>query len=405
MHNPSPARLRVVLLGNGLLRVANAASGALIGFYLAALANEGRGTDAALVGALGVVANGAELAAAVPVGALSDRFSPRVLMVGGCLLGAGATQLFGISSVIPVFFLSRTLEGIASAAGGPPLLAHLTDVTAGAPQQRGRVMGQYELALLAGLALGGLLGGDLWGRAGTGAFAMLALVYLVAGAIFFWGMQPVATRSPRRGTFAGLWAALRDPTLRRLAPAWLAMNAIVGMWLTHISFQLSGPEAAGQFLVGRFSPREVGFVLLGYAIVFALGVIGWGSLLGRMSRIRALRIAIVGMLAASLWLYLLNGSTGWPASLRWAVVVLLVVSVLVESGFTPAALAYLADVAGRSEGRGTTMGLYTLLLGVGNVLGAALGGALGDLLALNGLLLATVALATLSFASLALLRE
>lgn len=398
-----PFSLQTVLLGNGLLRVANAASGALIGFYLAALASQGRAADAALVGALGVVANGAELVAAVPIGILSDRVSPRVLLVGGCILGGVASQLFGISSVIGIFFLSRFLEGVASAAGGPPLLAYLTDVTADTPQRRGRVMGWYELALLAGLALGGLVGGDLWSRAATGAFGLLALVYLAAGACFAWGMG--APTQQQHGTLTALRDALSNPTLRRLAPAWLAMNGVVGMWLTHISFQLSGPPATGQFLVGRFTPREVGLILLGYALIFAVGVLGWGVVLGTMRRLRALRIALGGMGSACVWLYLLNRSADWSAGLRWAVLAALIVSIIVESGFTPTALAFLADVASQSAGRGTTMGVYTLLLGLGNLLGAGLGGALAALFALNGLLLATLALLVVSFCSLTLLRE
>ena len=77
-----PRWLMLVLIANGMLRVANSASGALIGFYLARLAISGRGVDAALLGVLGLVVNLAELSAAVPFGLLADRFSPRLLLVG-----------------------------------------------------------------------------------------------------------------------------------------------------------------------------------------------------------------------------------------------------------------------------------------------------------------------------------
>ena len=112
--------------------------------------------DAGLLGVLGLVVNLAELGGAIPFGLLADRFSPRLLLVGSGLLGAAATQLFGMSGVVAIFLLSRTMEGISAGASGPPLLAHLADITQDAPLLRGRVMGVFELSVLAGLALGGL---------------------------------------------------------------------------------------------------------------------------------------------------------------------------------------------------------------------------------------------------------
>lgn len=403
MTSLNPRRLTAVLIANGLLRVAASAGGALVGFYLAALALQGQPVDSKLVGALGAVVSIAEVAAALPIGVLTDRWSPRALLVLGSLMGAAATQLFGISGAIAVFYMARTLQGVATAAGGPALLAYLADITRDSGATRGRVMSFYELSLLVGLALGGLVGGTLWDGFGQLAFSLLALVYLIAAGLFFWGAEQPASGAASHHPLAGLRRAMADPLLRRLAPAWLAMNAIIGMWLTHIGFQLSGPPAHGQFLVGRFTASQVGYILLGYALVFAAGVTAWGYLLARIPRVRALRITIVGMLLACVWLYVLNTSEAWSPWARWFVVALLIVSVLIESGFTPAGLTYLADVAGQSEGRGAAMGIYTLLLGVGSALGAGLGGWLAESLALNGIILGTVGLALLAVVGLALL--
>jgi MFS family permease len=399
-------RLAAVLIGNGVLRVANAAGGALIGFYLADLAAQGYGVDAVLVGALGIIINTAELAAALPLGVLADRVAPRVLLVAGALLGAVATQLFGISGLAAIFFLSRALEGFASATGGPPLLAYLSDVTQEQPALRGRVMSFYELALLAGLALGGLVGGVLWDAVRTIGFSLLAMVYLGVAGLFAWGMSRSTPRNtPSASPLAGLRHALADPLLLRLAPAWLVMNAIVGLWLTHIAFQLNGSRVDGQYLAGRFSASEVGVILLGYALVFGVGITAWGFALAHMSRVRALRINLAAMLAVCLWLYALNMSEGWPPWLRWLLVLLTAGAVMVESGFTPTALAYLADVAGQGGGRGAAMGIYTVLLGIGSALGAGLGGLLARGMAFNGLIVGTVGLALLALVALVLLPD
>ncbi|GAB4407415.1 MAG: hypothetical protein Fur0044_00300 [Anaerolineae bacterium] len=397
-------RLTAVLLANGLLRIANAAGGALVGFYLAYLATQGRATDAALVGALGVVANSAELVGAVPMGTLADRFSSRRLLLFGALLGALATQLFGLSGAVTIFFLSRALEGLAAAATGPTLLAHLADVTRYDATARGRTMSFYELSFLAGLAGGGLVAGTLWDKVHTLAFSLLAAIYLVVAGLFYWGAYlPQSTAILIDSPSLGLRRALTDPLLRRLAPAWLAVNAVVGLWLTHVSFQLSGPKVAEQELVGRFTASEVGLILLGYALIFGVGVIAWGFVLAYIPRVRVMRIALTAMFFVCLWLYLLNTTIDWPSPIRWTLLVLAGLSIMVESGFTPAALAYLAEVASRGPGRGAAMGLYTLLLGLGSALGAGLGGVLAQGFAFNGLILGTIGLGVVGIVALALL--
>ena len=395
---PLPSRMSIaaVLIANGLLRIANSAGGALIGFYLAHLAKTGVHADATLVGSLGAVTSAAELLMALPMGALADRYAPRMLLLGGALLGGLATQIFGITHLIALFFLSRALEGIAAAASTSPLLAHLADATRSRPVFRGKVMGGYELSLLCGLALGALVGGTLWEQMRTHAFSLLAGVYLLAGVLFYAGANAPHTSRPASSSTAGLRQAWADPLLRKLAPAWIAMTAMAGMWLTHITYQLSGPSAPGQYLVGRFSPREVGVILLGYALVFAAGVTIWSFVLARMARIKALRITLTAMLIASLWLTLLNHSAGVSVGVRGFLLALAALSVLVESGFTPTALAYLADIADQGEGRGSAMGIYSLLLGIGSVLGAFLGGLLAHALAFDGLLVGTAVLVLLA---------
>ena len=48
-------------------------------------------------------------------------------------------------------------------------------------------MSYFELSLLAGLALGGLLGSQLWSVLHTGAFAAVASVYLLCAGLLFFG--------------------------------------------------------------------------------------------------------------------------------------------------------------------------------------------------------------------------
>src|SRR5258708_1319785 len=114
----------------------------------------------------------------LPLVVAADYISRRVLMPGGALVGAVATQLFGMSGNVYIFFLSRALEGMAAAAIAPALLAHLTDITAGTRPLRARVMSYFELSLLGGLGVGGLLAAHWWDRLQNATFSMVAVVYV-----------------------------------------------------------------------------------------------------------------------------------------------------------------------------------------------------------------------------------
>ncbi len=393
-------RLPIVILANALLRIAGSAGGILVGLYLSDAANRGANVDVTLVGILGAVSFGAELVGSIPMGMLSDAVAPRSLMTAGALLGAAATQLFGLTGRFAIFFLSRALEGTGVAASGPALLAHLSDITDGSPALRARVMSFFELSLLAGLALGGVLGGQLWRVLHTGAFAAVALVYVLCAGLLYFG----AAGSRGHGgaeAISGFWRALRQPNLRRLAPVWLCVNTIVGLWLgPALTFLMTQRSPSGQFLAGIFAdePHRVGWLLLWYSLVFGIGVTAWSVVLPRMAAERALRIGLVAMLGVCLGLFSLNhsGNQGDPA--RWTIGGLTALCVMVESGFTPAALSLLAGVVGAQAGRGAAMGIYSVLLSLGAIAGSLLAASLGQRLAVDGLIYGTLALALTALA-------
>ena len=392
----SPARrVAFVVATNAVLRVAGGASTVLVGLYLAHLANTGVTVSVALVGTLTAVAFGAELVGAVPMGLLSDAASPRVLMTGGAVLAGLATFLFGATQDVRMFFLSRALEGLAAAVVIPALLAHLSDVTAHSAGRRARIMSWFELSLLAGLALGGVLGSQLWSAIAHRAFFALAAVYGSAAAILFLSTPPGPAHR-REAAIAGFRRSLREPALRRLTPIWLCMNAIIGLWLGPTFFYLiTRKSTGGQYLAGLLadSPQDLGFVLFGYAAVFGAGLVGWSVILPRLSTVVAMRISLVAMLAVSAGLLVLNHSVGLSSAFRWVLTGVLAMIVMVESGFTPAALSMLAGAVGARAGRGAAMGIYSFLLSLGALVGSTIAALLADHFEVDGLIVATLALA------------
>jgi predicted MFS family arabinose efflux permease len=327
-------------------------------------------------------------------------------MTVGSMFGAVATQLFGITREPGIFFMSRAIEGLGAASVTPSLLAHLTDATDASYSLRVRVMSYFELSLLAGLALGGVVGAQFWRHLRTRAFAAVALVYLASAGMLFWGAAGSRGHG-RTQAIHGFLRALRAPSLQRLTPAWICMNSIVGLWLgPTVIFLLTRRPATGQFLDGVFSghPDRVGWLLLGYSVIFATGVTGWSFVLPRITEMQALQISLLAMLAVCLGLYALNHSGEHRFSLRWTITSLTILCVMIESGFTPAALSLLAGSVRAITGRGAAMGIYSVLLSVGAILGSLLAGVLGQRFAVDGLIYGTFVMALISLWSVSWLR-
>jgi predicted MFS family arabinose efflux permease len=79
---------------------------------------------------------------------------------------------------------------------------------------------------------------------------------------------------------------------------------------------------------------------------------------------------------------------------------------MLESGFTPAALAHLADISSLfPEKRGVLMGLYSVLLGVGQLAGGWLGGPFVETWGFNGILYLTFILIALSVFTVLMVRR
>jgi len=211
-----------------------------------------------------------------------------------------------------------------------------------------------------------------------------------------------------RAAFQGLLRSLKNPSVRSLAPVWLCVNAIVGLWLgPTLPFLLTQRVHSSQYLDGIFAenPTHVGWLLLGYSVVFGLGVTGWSFVLPHMQIGTAMRLTLVTMLAVCLGLFAINHSGHMTATVRWFLTAATALLVMVESGFTPAALAWLAQSLGTSTGKGAAMGIYSVLLSLGAIGGSLLAGELGKRFQVDGLLLGTAVMGVCGLALLHLLKS
>jgi len=392
------------LIGSLILRCAASAMGVMIGFYLRYLKDSGiEQATPITVGLFATAFFATELIGAPVFGAWSDRYGRKLFIVLGPLFGAAAVQITALTVAIPVLLFTRLLQGLSTASSLPATLSYLSVSTANNPVARGRAVSLWEIATIGGMALGFRVGGVLWDDFGQTGFSLLAAIYLVSAAVFFWGMRrlPEQTASGHASELQRLLWILRQDAILRFVPAWLAINAIVGLWLNHLPYQLSGQvRDPRQNLMGGFSGETVGTILAIYALLFSLGVFLWGLTFPRLRRVVIMLIASIGVFIASIAGYGINHAPLHVRPIIGAWLVVFLIGVLLESGFTPAALGYLADISERYVGdRGAIMGLYSVLLGLGQLIGGGLGGPFAHRWGMDGVIFLTllfglVALAT-----------
>ena len=430
-ENPTPAHLTrslaAVIVGSLLLRAAAGAMGENIQFYFNAIHEAAlspthplRLVTAArhlypISYTLGGIIIGAffaaELIGAPLFGAWSDRYGRKLFIIFGPLFGALAVQITAMTTIVWLLIFTRLLEGLSTASNAPATLGYLAEATAGSHRLRSRVTGLFEVATIGGIALGFSLGGLLWRHFGTAAivagipltspaFALNSLIYLASLLVLWFGMSDLRPSTPRSGSrpiegaseqWRHYWRIVSSPRVAGFAPAWIAINAVLGVWINLIPRVLTDKTRfPHQLLVGKFDSFQAGNIVAAYALVFVLGIALWTVLFPHVKRFKVMLIGVGGLLASCLLIFALNREPALDAPLVLPLAGLLFLSIMVQSGFTPAALAHLADITEEHAGdRGAIMGLYSVFLGLGQFLGASIGGPFVDWMGADGVVLIT----------------
>ena len=406
----APARLRPtvprLIALNGLIRVAAAASGQLFAFLIADRIGARAGAGAFVVGLAGAAFFVTELLGAPWAGRLADRFGQRRVLRYGPLFGivssvvATAAVLGGgqTGPLVVILVIARFNEGASAACAVPTTLVLLSRATDGEPKRRLRVMGLFEITSLIGMILGFVLAGVSWDSLGAKAFLLLAPLYF--GAWLLIGARHAGEGSPSKAAapvFDTLLGLARAPGNVAFGISWLAVNAVVGLWIQQAPYLLKLPSRSPtQALVGGYSGREIGLVFGGWGVVFLVGITLWSLLGARWEKRRALALALAGMLGVVATLTFVNH--GAPAAL----VALAALFVLVESGYTPVAFAHLADATVTVDpSRGAALGLYSVLLAAGQLLGNVVGAPFAARWQMDGVLAVTALFTVVALAGVA----
>jgi MFS family permease len=140
--------------------------------------------------------------------------------------------------------------------------------------------------------------------------------------------------------------------------------------------------------MGSITPEKFGNGSATLLAFFALGVLAWSFVLGRYRKTNVMLASTIALFGLFLTVFGLNHLTSYSSPFYFLLLGTLLIEVLVLSGFTPAALTYLADVTENyAADRGSIMGLYSVFLGIGQLVGTSLGGYFADWNGVDGLLL------------------
>jgi len=395
-------RVARLLAINALIRVAASASGQLFAFLVAERMVSRTGAGSLVVGLLAAAFFVTELLGAPLAGHVADRVGHRRVLGWGPLFGivsalVAATASLAISSLallVTVLLVARLNEGASAACAVPNTLVLLSRPTEGDARRRTRVMASFEITSLVGMVAGFAISGLVWDAFGTAAFLILAPLYGAA-----WALTREDAPQAADATNTGAVSV----TLRRLAAqpgtigfgvAWLAVNAVVGVWLQQAPYLFKLPgRSPDQMLVGGFSGTQIGVIFAVWGITFMAGLVLWSVAGADWPRRRAMLAALGGMLGVVASLAIFNHGG------HRAILFVAAGFILVESGFTPAAFSWLADLTEPIDAsRGVAMGVYSIVLGAGQLAGSIIGAPFAARWQMDGVLALTALLAAAALA-------
>lgn len=302
------------------------------------------------------------------LGALSDRFGRRPLLLI-CLLGSAIGYgLFGLGGALWVLFLGRIIDGLT---GGNVsiLFAYIGDISR--PEERAKYFGLFGAASGAGFIVGPVLGG-FTAQISYAAPVYLAAAIFVATAVWGYFTFPESLDKEHRAARTSLVGLNPFKQLRSV----FSMPQL--RWLLLATFFFAFPFAMFATISAVLLKDSLGWNPVSIGLVyFAVGIgdiLMQGVLIGRLLPIFGEVKLTIGGLVCEIIAYLLIGSIAFVPSplFLWAGIVCYTVG----SGLLEPSLSGLVSRAAGPRQQGVVQGGNQSIQALARILGPVCGGLL-----------------------------
>ena len=314
------------------------------------------GASPVAIGLLFAAFSLAQLFAAPALGALSDRFGRRPVLIFSLIGTVVSFIMLALAQSLAMLFVARLIDGL-SGGNITTARAYIADVTE--PEERAKAFGFLGAAFGLGFIVGPGLAGVFAQISYTAPIWAAAAVTMVAvGMAWFWLPETI-----HRGLAVSVspWRAIPEVfRRRRLRPLLLAD------FLYWCSFAVCTTTFA-LFASRRFGfdVTHTGYVLAGFGL---LGVIVQGGLVGIVvGRIGVLRTLLLGLIIAAAGWGLVAFSDTVPMFL------LALIPAGVGVGLCNACIVTLVSHSGSKEEQGTVQGAAGALESLGRAIGPVWG--------------------------------
>jgi DHA1 family tetracycline resistance protein-like MFS transporter len=252
------------------------------------------------VGLLTSIYSVCQFFAAPVLGAMSDRYGRRPILLL-CLLGSAIGYLiFGIAGSMMILFIGRIIDGLTGGDIGT-IFAYLADVTK--PEERGKMYGIVGAVVGIGFMLGPTIGGFV-SLISLSAPFYLAAAITVLNALFGWFVLPESLPLEHRTSdfslhhlnpFGQLRAVLSNTVIRTIL--------FIGFFYFLPFSQLQGIAGIYAKDVLHWNPTSIGIF---FFVVGLVDIITQGFLAGKLlPKFGEIRLIIAGLLVTG-FAYVLN---------------------------------------------------------------------------------------------------
>ena len=318
---------------------------------LIALVLEAHGENSFVVGLIGTTMFTTFTLSSFPIGAATDRFGPKPILIAGLIVYGAAIALFALNLTTPLFFAARAIEGVGAAA-----ISVATETMIGklsAPDERARRMSYYALSVGLGWAAGPLSGTLLFKLSPATPFLACFGLSLLA-ALIAQAMIPETESTSHH--FESLTSVLNKPMIVPMSSGML-YGYLMSSLVTLVPIYLTQDV--------RATNEQMGIIITAVIAGVLVSQVPLGRAADRFGKRRTLFVCAC---ALAVTFALMSAARTWKEFIPTAVA-----AGAMAGGLYPLGLAIVGSVV-RRERLGAANSLFSLAFGLGSLTGPAISG-------------------------------